>query len=84
MNQAKAVANFESIAAALYDEAPSDKARAFAKKIADAIRSKGAEWIAANEFALHITFSAAEQEDTCPVEDNRLWYIAEWQIALSK
>jgi|NOAtaT_6_FD_contig_61_4016756_length_694_multi_3_in_0_out_0_2 predicted pyridoxine 5'-phosphate oxidase superfamily flavin-nucleotide-binding protein len=84
MTQAKLVANFESIAVALHDEAPSEKARAFVDKIASAIRAKGAEWIAANEFALHITFSAEEQEDLTPVEDNRLWYIAEWQIALAK
>ncbi|MCA3018817.1 MAG: hypothetical protein ING66_09420 [Rhodocyclaceae bacterium] len=55
MNQAKLLANFESIAAALHDEAPSEKARAFADKIAAAIRARGAEWIAANEFTLHIT-----------------------------
>ena len=84
MTQAQLVANFESIAAALHDVAPSEKARAFADKIAGAIRARGAEWIAANEFALHITFSAEEQEDLTPVEDNRLWYIAEWQLALAK
>ena len=76
--------NFESIAQALYDEAPSEKARVFIAKIADQIRGKGAAWIEENALNLHITQSAEELDRLAPVEDNRLYYTAEWQIALTK
>ena len=84
MNNAKLIENFESIASALFDEAPSEKARQFVTKIADQIRARGEGWIIENCLPLHITMSAADQEDIAPVEDNRLWYIAQWQVALAK
>ncbi len=76
-------ANFESIVSALYDEAPSDRARAFVEKVAAAIRARGSDWIVAHERALHIEHPAEWHDDVAPVEDNRLWWLAEWQKALA-
>lgn len=80
----KTLENFESIASTLYAECPSEKARFFADKVFNAIRARGNEWIIANSDKLHLKFSAPEMEATAPVEDNRLWWMAEWQKALNR
>lgn len=76
-------ANFESIVSALHDEAPSDRARAFVEKIAAEIRARGSDWIAEHARALHIEHPAEWHDTVAPVEDNRLWWLAEWQKALA-
>ena len=78
----KAVENVKSIGAALYDEAPSDKARAFTAALTEKVLAKGEAWIEANVGALHAYSSAEEQY--FPVEDNRLFFLGKWQMALLK
>ena len=75
--------NFESIASALHDEAPSEKARAFVEKIASQVRAKGAEWIESHISQLHIEHDAEWHDSVAPVEDNRIWWLTEWQVALN-
>ena len=50
---------------------------------ATAIRARGSDWIVAHERALHIEHPAEWHDDVAPVEDNRLWWLAEWQKALA-
>lgn len=83
-NTSNLVENFESIVSALFDEAPSEKARAFVEKLAGQIRARGNDWIIANERTLHIEHNAEWHDQIAPVEDNRLWWLAEWQVALTK
>ena len=78
----KAVENVKSIGAALYAEAPSDKARAFTVSLTEKILAKGSDWIEANVGSLYAYSSAEEQY--FPVEDNRLFFVAKWQLALLK
>src|SRR5574341_179132 len=73
--------NFESIAAELVRVAPTEKAAAFAKKVADQIRSRGVEWIEANVTALQC-YSAAEDQ-YFEVSANRLYFLEKWQMALT-
>ena len=76
--------NFRSIANAIYDEAPSEKARLFCEKIVNQILEKGDSWIDQNFNALHIYTSAQEQEEMgLSVEANRLFYLTQWQKALA-
>lgn len=78
----KAVENVKSIGAALYDEAPSDKARAFTAALTDKVLAKGDAWIEAHVMDL-CAFNSAE-EQYCPVEENRLFFLGKWQMALLK
>ena len=78
-----AIKNFEIAAEALYNEAPSEKARAFVEKIAGQIRAKGEDWIAARVTEMHITDVEVSDNAACPVEDNRLFYLERWQFALA-
>lgn len=79
-----AIKNFEIAAEALHNEAPTEKARAFVDQLAAQIRARGNDWIAAHVTELHIT--DGEVSDSCPfpIEDNRLFYLERWQIALTK
>lgn len=79
-----AMKNFEAAVAALYNEAPSEKARAFVEKIAAKIRAKGGDWIAARVTDLHITDVEVSDSAECSIEDNRLFYMERWQLALAK
>jgi len=47
-----AMKNFEAAVTILYNEAPTDKARAFVEKLAASIREKGEKWISARVTAL--------------------------------
>lgn len=78
----KTVQNFESIAAELVRVAPTQKAIDFANRVADKVRAKGADWIAAHESDLHIYSSASEQY--FDVASNRLFFLEKWQVALAK
>lgn len=76
-----AVENFEIAAEALYNEAPTEKARAFVDKLANKIRDKGEAWIEANAIKLNITdIEVADHEVS--IESNRLFYLERWQDAL--
>ena len=77
-----AVENFESIATELVRVAPNEKAAAFAKKVADQIRARGASWIGSNVETLKIQQPADKQ--FFPVADNRMFFLTEWQSALIK
>lgn len=79
-----AIKNFEIAVKALYNEAPSEKARAFVTKIADQIRAKGEDWIAAHVTELHISDVEVSDNAVCPIEDNRIFYMERWQLALLK
>ena len=82
MNQTDHIRNFESIAVALHDEAPTERARLYIESLVDRILNKGPNWIDAHSDILHIHESADQLENTFPVEDNRLWFIEQWQMAL--
>jgi len=82
--QMNAIKNFEIAVEALYNEAPSEKARAFVEKLAGQIRAKGEDWIAARVTELHITDVEVSDSAVCPIEDNRLFYLERWQLALLK
>lgn len=82
MTNAELRENFNSIAKALHDEAPSEKARMFIDRLADTVRARGEDWIEAHQDALHIRHNAEWHDAIAPVEDNRLWWTAEWQVAL--
>lgn len=78
-----AVENFNSIAAELIASAPTEKARAFAEKVAAQVAAKGDEWIVANVFKLACEMSADMTRHTAPVADNRLFFMQKWQLALA-
>jgi hypothetical protein len=78
----KFIENFRSIAEALYDEAPSAKAREFCLKVTEAIEAKGEAWIIENAGKLELQLSA-EQWVSAPVEDNRLYWLTKWQQVLA-
>ena len=78
-----ATVNFEKAVEILFNEAPSEKARDFVKKIADKIRAKGDEWIEAHVHDLHITDAEVSDQSLAPIEDNRLFYLSQWQLALA-
>ena len=77
------VKNFEIAAEALYNEAPSDRARVFAENLAEKIRNKGAEWIQKHATALHITDPEVSDDGMCSIESNRLFYLSRWQLVLA-
>lgn len=79
-----AIKNFEIAVEALYNEAPSEKARAFVEKLSEQIRAKGEDWISARAIELHITDVEVSDSAVCPIEDNRLFYLERWQLALVK
>jgi hypothetical protein len=81
MTNTELISNFNSIAAALHDDAPSQKARDFIDRLADSIRARGEDWIAAHQSTLHIEHNAEWHDEIAPVEDNRLWWTAQWQMA---
>ena len=76
--------NFEKAVEILFNEAPSEKARAFVEKLAAQIRAKGDEWIAAHVHDLHITDAEISDQAIVTIEDNRLFYISQWQLALAQ
>jgi len=80
----KATKNFEIAVEALYNEAPSEKARAFVEKLAAQIRAKGENWIAAHVTELHITENEVGDDFYFTIENNRLFYLQRWQLALLK
>ena len=82
MKAINALSNFEVAAAALHNEAPTEKARVFVDKLAAAIRAKGEGWIQSHVTELHITDAEVADDAACPIEDNRLFYIERWQVAL--
>jgi hypothetical protein len=79
-----AIKNFEIAAKSIIDEAPTEKARIFAERLAAKIRAKGEDWIAARISALHISDSEVSDASICPIEDNALLYLIDWQRALAK
>ena len=79
-----AMKNFEAAVTILFNEAPTDKARAFVEKLAASIREKGEKWISARVTALHISDVEIADETISPIEDNRLFYLEQWQTALRK
>ena len=82
MNQTDHIRNFESIAVALHDEAQTERARLYIESLKAKILNQGPNWIDAHCDMLKIHDSAEQLEKTFPVEDNRLWFIEQWQIAL--
>ncbi len=82
MNQTDHIRNFESIAVALHDEAQTERARLYIESLVGRILNKGHNWIDAHSDMLNIHESADQLENTFPVEDNRLWFIEQWQMAL--
>ena len=76
------IRNFESIAKVLHDEAPNERARLYIEQLVTKISAKGDSWIDANAAQLHIYDSAEQLENMFPVKNNRLWFIAEWQMAV--
>lgn len=75
--------NLEIAVSAIYNEAPTDKARAFVEKLAGQIRAKGEEWVNNHIAELHISDAEVSDDAIVSIEDNRLFYLTEWQLALS-
>lgn len=75
--------NFDSIVKELIASAPSEKAQTFAQKIANQVADKGEQWIEAHASELAVRKSAGEQQEFT-VTANRLWFLAQWQVALAK
>jgi hypothetical protein len=64
-----AMKNFEIAVNALYNCAPSDKARDFVEQLAEKIRAKGEDWIAEHVDDLHIS-DIEVADDTCfPIKE---------------
>jgi hypothetical protein len=59
-----------------------ERARLYIESLVDRILNKGPNWIDAHSDMLNIHESADQLENTFPVEDNRLWFIEQWQMAL--
>ena len=78
-----ALKNFEIAADALYNEAPTEKARDFTEKLAAKIRARGEEWITTHITELHITDAEVGDSAECSIEENRMFYLERWQIALA-
>ena len=84
MTSSTATRNFDIAVEALYNAAPSERAREFVTRLASDIRDKGARWIVEHEFELHITdVDISCRPDLCPIGDNRLFYLGQWQLALA-
>ena len=79
-----AIKNFETAVEALYNEAPNEKARAFVDKLASQIRAKGENWITDRVNKLHISDVEVSETAPCPIEDNRIFYLTQWQLALTE
>ncbi len=75
--------NFDTIAKELIASASSQKAHDFACKIANQVADKGEAWIEAHASELAVRKSASEQSEFT-VTANRLWFLAQWQVALAK
>lgn len=75
-----AAEHFATMSALLIESAKTEKAVEFATKITNEAAAKGAEWLAAHCVELNIVNNPAK--DFCPVADNRLFHIANIQVAL--
>ena len=75
---------FEYLRGELIKSAVSDKAKAFAERIASQIEARGSEWIESHKDALKISSTVEALETIAPVADNRNWFLAAWQVALTK
>ena len=79
-----ATENFIIAAKILYDSAPNEKAGEFVSKLAGRIAAKGEAWINANATKLHISDVEVSDQSIAPIADNRLFYLAQWQLALAE
>lgn len=66
-----------------------EKAKEFAEKVRAQILEKGEEWIERNQDALEISLAnfavyADGAGEIAPIEDNRLFYLEKWQLALRR
>ena len=75
-----ATENFNEIVKQIIAACPSQKAIDFTNKIAAQVLAKGEDWINRNALALSITY--VPRKDGCPVSDNRVRYMGEFQYAL--
>jgi hypothetical protein len=76
--------NLQSVFDRLISSAATGKAQDFVVKLYNQILARGDEWLQDNKDALAIRHDADWYDSFAPVQDNRLWYIAQWQIALNK
>jgi hypothetical protein len=79
---------FTETARRVIESGATEKAKSFAEKVHDQVLAKGDDWIEKNKMALEIThLNFAEYADgsgeIAPIEDNRLFYLQKWQLALA-
>ena len=72
--------NFNEIVKQIIASCPSQKAVDFTNKISAQVLAKGEDWINRNALALRVDYVPTQAG--CPVSDNRLFYIGEFQSAL--
>jgi len=83
INHVTAIKNFESISEILIYGAPTEKSRIFAEKLVNSIREKGTDWIFNNAQKLNVTMSPESFSELFPVQDNRNYYLVNFQLALA-
>lgn len=74
-------ANFNFVAAEIVKSAKTQKAVDFAQKVIGQIEARGDEWIEANLDALGLKFFSIANNNVAPISDNRLFWIAKFQVA---
>lgn len=80
---------FNETARRVIESGKTEKAKAFAEKVRAAVLEKGPEWMEEHKGELQISeanFSvyADGSGEIAPIEDNRLFYLEKWQMALAK
>jgi hypothetical protein len=81
--------NFNEYAEIIINSAPGAYARKFAEALVAQINARGTEWIEAHTTALHINFSASEDDamtkrlGVASIAQQRNFYLREWQRALA-
>ncbi|MBV2164282.1 MAG: hypothetical protein KUL80_08435 [Comamonas sp.] len=75
-----AAEHFEIMAALLIESAATEKAVEFATRQIEAVRAKGAQWMA--DHAAELNIISNPSRDFCPVADNRTFHLGNIQMAL--
>ncbi len=88
MNKGAAVKSFIEIADRVIKSGSTDKARKFSVELKEKVLAKGDLWIARNADALGVSIIGGSEEyanggEIAPVEDNRIWFLTDWQLTLA-
>ena len=80
---------FNETARRVIESGKTEKAKVFAEKVRDRVLEKGPEWMEEhkNDLKLSETNFAVYADgsgEIAPIEDNRLFYLEKWQLALAE